>query len=65
MAAAAAALPLAAMLRGQDAATALRTVPDPGRGVAIGCPRYLPGAPDACTAAADPRGMGLAVGTDR
>ncbi len=65
MAAAAAALPLAAMLRGQDATTALRTVPDPGRGVAIGCPRYVPGAPDACTAAADPRGMGLAVGTDR
>jgi gamma-glutamyltranspeptidase/glutathione hydrolase len=64
MAAAAAALPLAAMLRGQDATTALRSVPDPGRGVAIGCARYLPGAADSCSAAADPRGMGLAVGAN-
>lgn len=65
MAAAAVALPMAGMLRGQDAAGALRSVPEPGRAVAVGCPRYLPGSPEACSAAADPRGAGLAVGSDR
>jgi gamma-glutamyltranspeptidase/glutathione hydrolase len=63
---AAAAAPLAAMLRGQPAGAALAGVPEPGRSVAVGCTRYLPGQPEACTAAADPRGGGLAVGgTDR
>lgn len=53
---------LAALLGGADAATALARAPEPGRGVAIGCPRYLPGAPQACTAAVDARGAGLAIG---
>lgn len=53
---------VAAMLRGADAASALAQAPEPGRGVAVTCPRYLPGAPDACTAAVDSRGAGLAIG---
>ncbi|MGG5821224.1 gamma-glutamyltransferase [Falsiroseomonas sp. HW251] len=65
MAAAAVAVPMAAMLRGQDATNAVRAVPEPGRAVAVGCLRYLPGAPEACAASADPRGSGLAVGSDR
>jgi len=64
-AAAAAALPLSAMLRGADAAAALAAVPQPGRGLAIGCARYLPGVAESCMAAADPRGAGLALGADR
>ncbi len=62
-AAIAAAAPLAAMLRGQTAEAALATVPEPGRGVAIGCTRYLPMAPESCSAAVDPRGSGLAIGS--
>jgi gamma-glutamyltranspeptidase/glutathione hydrolase len=58
----AAALPLAAMMRGRDAAAALAGIPEPGRGAAIGCARYLPGSVEGCTAASDPRGGGLAVG---
>jgi gamma-glutamyltranspeptidase/glutathione hydrolase len=53
---------LPALLRGEPAANALALAPEPGRGVAINCPRYLPGAPDACTAAVDQRGAGLAIG---
>jgi gamma-glutamyltranspeptidase/glutathione hydrolase len=60
MAPMAVAAPLAAALRGQDAASALAAVPEPGRGVAMVCPRYLPGSAEACTVAADPRGGGLA-----
>lgn len=59
---AAAAAPLVAMLRGQPAGAALGGVPEPGRAVAIGCTRYLPGAPETCSAAVDPRGAGLAAG---
>jgi gamma-glutamyltranspeptidase/glutathione hydrolase len=58
----AAAMPLAAMMRGRDAASALAGIPEPGRGNAVGCARYLPGSAEACTAASDPRGGGLAVG---
>jgi gamma-glutamyltranspeptidase/glutathione hydrolase len=40
-------------------------VPDPGRAVAVGCTGYLPSSGDTCSAAADPRGGGLALGTGR
>jgi gamma-glutamyltranspeptidase/glutathione hydrolase len=53
---------LAASLRGAEPVAALATVPEPGRGVAVSCPRYLPGSPEACTSAVDPRGAGLALG---
>jgi gamma-glutamyltranspeptidase/glutathione hydrolase len=41
---------------------ALGEAPEPGRGNAIGCDRYLPGDPRQCVAATDPRGPGLAIG---
>jgi gamma-glutamyltranspeptidase/glutathione hydrolase len=43
-------------------AEALAEVPEPGRGNAIACDRYLPGDPRQCVAATDPRGAGLAIG---
>jgi gamma-glutamyltranspeptidase/glutathione hydrolase len=61
-AAVAAGVPLAGMIRGQTAPASLAAVPEPGRTVAVGCPRYLPGQPEACSAVADPRGAGLAMG---
>jgi len=39
-------------------------VPDPGRINAIGCSRYLPGENRSCAWVADPRGLGLAVGSN-
>ena len=65
MAPAAAGITLAGMLRGQDASAAVASVPDPGRAVAVGCTGYLPSSGDTCSAAADPRGGGLALGTGR
>ena len=65
MAAAAAGRSLSAMMRGETAQSAVAGVPEPGRAVAIGCTRYLPGSGETCTAAADPRGSGLALGADR
>lgn len=53
---------MAALLRGADAAAALAAAPEPGRGVAIACARYLPGPTEACSAAVDARGAGLAIG---
>ncbi|MBO1076315.1 gamma-glutamyltransferase [Roseomonas marmotae] len=44
------------------AAQALAEAPEPGRGNAIACDRYLPGDPRQCVAATDPRGAGLAIG---
>ncbi len=38
-------------------------VPDPGRANVISCPRYLPGDRALCGWATDPRGAGLAVGS--
>ncbi|MFT8243029.1 gamma-glutamyltransferase [Roseomonas sp. BN140053] len=56
------AIPAAAhLLRNAPLDQALAAVPEPGRGVAIGCPGGLPDAPQACQAAADPRGAGLAA----
>jgi gamma-glutamyltranspeptidase/glutathione hydrolase len=37
-------------------------VPEPGRANVISCPRGVPGGEASCTASADPRGQGLAVG---
>ncbi len=37
-------------------------VPNPGRGNALACPRYLPGDPTSCFSETDPRGTGLAIG---
>ena len=39
-------------------------VPEPGRANVIACSRYLPGAESACGWATDPRGFGLAAGSD-
>lgn len=49
-------------LRGRSAMPA--PVPDPGRANAIACFRYLPGASETCSWATDPRGDGIAVGSD-
>jgi gamma-glutamyltranspeptidase/glutathione hydrolase len=53
---------IAGAMRGQEMGAVLATVPEPGRGVAMSCARYLPGTPEACSVAADPRGAGLALG---
>ena len=42
----------------------LRPVPEPGRANMIGCPGYLPGAEASCGWDTDPRGAGLAVGSN-
>jgi gamma-glutamyltranspeptidase/glutathione hydrolase len=52
------------MLNTLKAKTAMpSTVPSPGRINAIACPKYLPGNPDQCTWATDPRNAGLAIGS--
>jgi gamma-glutamyltranspeptidase / glutathione hydrolase len=38
------------------------SVPDPGRADMISCTRYVPGSPESCGWAVDPRGQGLALG---
>jgi len=52
---------LAAALR--RAGDAFGGIPDPGRGLVISCPTYAPGGNEACTAASDPRGAGVAIGS--
>ena len=42
----------------------LRPVPDPGRANVISCAGYLPGDTGSCGWATDPRGAGLAVGSN-
>ncbi|MGI4975469.1 MAG: gamma-glutamyltransferase [Janthinobacterium lividum] len=39
-------------------------VPEPGRANVAECARYLPGTEDSCHVATDPRGAGLAVGSE-
>ena len=56
------ALPLARTLAGANAATAVQGVPDPGRAGLLSCAGYLPGEPNTCTGATDPRGAGAALG---
>lgn len=54
---------MAQLLRGQSAANAITAGATSGRALAITCPRYLPGAPQLCEAASDPRGAGVAFGS--
>ncbi|MBR0673413.1 gamma-glutamyltranspeptidase, partial [Roseomonas soli] len=54
---------LAAALRRVAPAATFSDVPDPGRGLLISCPTYAPGGSAACSAAADPRGGGVAIGS--
>ena len=61
-AALAAAVALNNTLRANSAMPA--TVPEPGRANVIACARYLPGNESLCSAAADPRGAGLAAGSN-
>jgi gamma-glutamyltranspeptidase/glutathione hydrolase len=56
------ALPLAQALRGADASAAVAGVPEPGRAQLLTCTGYVPGRPESCTGATDPRGAGLALG---
>jgi gamma-glutamyltranspeptidase/glutathione hydrolase len=57
---------LSGALRGAEAGAALAGVPEPGRALLVTCPRTLPGNAAGCTAAVDPRGAGLVLGsTDR
>ncbi len=60
----AAAGPLWEALRGATATDAVAGgVGDPGRANLATCLRYLPGQPDLCRAASDPRGFGVALGS--
>ncbi|MGG5887701.1 gamma-glutamyltransferase [Falsiroseomonas sp. HC035] len=60
------ALPLARVLGGADAASAVGAAAEPARTQLLSCPRYLPGDASTCQAVTDPRGAGLAAGaTDR
>ena len=57
---------MAELLRNQAPLTAIQSGAGgsgSGRALAISCPRYLPGAPTLCAAAADPRGAGVALGS--
>jgi len=38
-------------------------IPEPNRNLVISCPTYAPGGNESCTAAADPRGAGVAIGS--
>ena len=59
----AAALATNRLLRGAAPLDALpQGLPNYARAVIASCPRYLPGRPDECVIAADPRGSGLAAG---
>ncbi len=62
----AAALAMQAALadRGPTAHPMPAPVPAPGRANMIACPGLLPGAPQSCFWAVDPRGSGLAIGTE-
>jgi gamma-glutamyltranspeptidase/glutathione hydrolase len=49
---------------GLRSSPALRAVPEPGRANVIGCAGYLPGQESSCAWYTDPRGAGLAVGSN-
>ena len=55
--------PLAAALRRVAVADLFAAVPEPGRGMVISCPGYVPGSTATCIGAADPRGGGVAIGS--
>lgn len=50
-------------LRRQPFENGFASIPDPGRGLAVSCPAYVPGGNPSCVAAADPRGGGVATGS--
>jgi gamma-glutamyltranspeptidase/glutathione hydrolase len=58
-----AALAVTSGLQAALAKTPASPVPDPGRANIISCPGLVPGGEASCTAAADPRGNGLAIGS--
>lgn len=43
--------------------TGFAAIPEPGRGLALSCPAYVPRGNASCVAAADPRGGGVATGS--
>jgi len=59
-----AALAVAAALDGARRPGQAIAVPDPGRANVAECARYLPGAEQSCRFATDPRGAGLAIGSE-
>lgn len=59
----AAAMMMSTALRRQPFENGFAAIPDPGRGLAMSCPTYVPGGNDSCLAAADPRGGGVAAGS--
>jgi gamma-glutamyltranspeptidase/glutathione hydrolase len=59
----AAATMLSTALRRQPLENGFAAIPEPGRGLAMSCPAYVPGGNASCVAAADPRGGGVATGS--
>ncbi len=54
---------LSTALRRQPFENGFAAIPEPGRGLALSCPTYVPGGNASCVAAADPRGGGVAAGS--
>ena len=54
---------LATALRRQPFENGFAAIPEPGRGLVLSCPAYMPGGNASCAAAADPRGNGVAAGS--
>jgi len=50
-------------LRRQPLENGFANIPEPGRGLAVSCPAYVPGGNASCIAAADPRSGGVATGS--
>ncbi|MBR0653313.1 gamma-glutamyltranspeptidase [Roseomonas terrae] len=59
----AAATMLATAFGRQPLENGFAAIPEPGRGLAMSCPAYMPGGNASCVAAADPRGGGVAAGS--
>lgn len=59
----AAATMLSTALHRQPFENGFAAIPEPGRGLVLSCPAYMPGGRDSCMAAADPRGNGVAAGS--
>lgn len=59
----AAATMLSTALRRQPFDNGFAAIPQPGRGMVLSCPAYMPGGSASCSAASDPRGGGVAAGS--
>lgn len=59
----AAATMLSTALRRQPFENGFAAIPEPGRGQVLSCSAYMPGGSASCSAAADPRGGGVATGS--